>query len=218
MIKQCLVCNKDFTTYANLIKIGKGKFCSRECSNFTENTKVTKKCGICSTEFQTTLDRIKDGRGKFCSRKCYTQDWNKRIPGWNKGQSATWAIGNQHRKGIPNLNPNVKSGKDNPNWKGGNTVGVDNRQKYFLKKRHERRAKMVSVGGKYSNSEWETLKRKYNYMCLSCKQQEPKVKLTIDHVIPIAKGGNNSIENIQPLCKSCNCKKHTQETDYRFVD
>lgn len=118
MIKQCLTCNKDFTTYANLIKIGKGKYCSRECSNFTENKKVTKKCNICSTEFQTTLDRIKDGRGKFCSRKCYETDWNKRIPGWNKGQSATWAIGNQHRKGVPNLKPNKIYGEENHKWKG----------------------------------------------------------------------------------------------------
>ena len=31
MIKQCLVCNKDFLTYPCHIKVGKGKYCSKEC-------------------------------------------------------------------------------------------------------------------------------------------------------------------------------------------
>lgn len=215
MIKQCLVCSKDFKTYSNLIKIGKGKYCSRKCSQFTENKKVTVECAICLKSLTTSQERIKEGRGKFCSRTCYIQDWNKRIPGWNKGQSATWALGNQYRKGISNTNPNVSYGSKNPNWKGGATVGKENRQAYFLAKRHERRARLVKVGGSYSEIEWENLKKKYGYTCLCCKKSEPEIKLTLDHVIPIVKGGVNSIENIQPLCKSCNSKKHIDETDYR---
>lgn len=118
MIKQCLNCQKDFKTYESLIKIGKGKYCSKKCSQYTENKKISVKCVICSKELTTSLDRIKDGRGKFCSRACYIQDWNKRIPGWNKGQSATWAIGNQHRKGIPNTNWVKSIGDSNGKWKG----------------------------------------------------------------------------------------------------
>ena len=35
MVKFCLVCKKQFITYSCLIKQGKGKYCSRECSSKT---------------------------------------------------------------------------------------------------------------------------------------------------------------------------------------
>jgi len=133
MIKQCQQCSKDFKTYPALIKLGKGKYCSRECSNITDNLKVVAKCPICSKEFTTNQDRIKDGRGKFCSRPCYIEDWNKRIPGWNKGQSATWSIGNQHRKGIPNLSPNKMFAEENPQWKG-DSVGYHGLHNWIRRK------------------------------------------------------------------------------------
>ena len=38
---------------------------------------------------------------------------------------------------------------------------------------------------------------------------EVKKNLEIDHVIPKAKGGRDSIENLQLLCQKCNREKGT---------
>lgn len=75
-----------------------------------------------------------------------------------------------------------------------------------------RRTRKIENGGSYTAEEWEALCAHYDYLCLCCKEQKP---LTVDHVIPISKGGENTIDNIQPLCKECNSRKGQNVIDYR---
>lgn len=53
--------------------------------------------------------------------------------------------------------------------------------------------------------------------CLACGSTGP---LTVDHVIPLSKGGANTLKNLQPLCEACNQAKGTRKVDYRggFLD
>jgi len=78
-----------------------------------------------------------------------------------------------------------------------------------------RRARESGADGKITAKEWRELKKKYNYACLCCSRREPEIKLTLDHVVPLVKGGKNIISNGQPLCQSCNSKKGTRIIDYR---
>lgn len=48
--------------------------------------------------------------------------------------------------------------------------------------------------------------------CLACGSTD---NLTVDHVIPLSKGGINAPSNLQCLCWTCNNKKGQKSTDYR---
>jgi len=76
--------------------------------------------------------------------------------------------------------------------------------------RHKRKALIKENGGNFTIGEWELLKKQYGNICPMCGKKEPEIKLTVDHVIPINKGGINFIENIQPLCGNCNSIKGTK--------
>ena len=71
-----------------------------------------------------------------------------------------------------------------------------------------------SADGSHTFGEWENLKAQYNWTCPNCKRKESESKLTLDHIIPLSKGGSNNIENIQPLCINCNCRKQAKTILY----
>lgn len=89
---------------------------------------------------------------------------------------------------------------------------LDNRRIWSRLTRHRRRAHVLGSGGSFTRQEWQQVCEQYDHRCACCGK---KSKLTADHVIPLSRGGLNTIENIQPLCKSCNCRKHVKKTDYR---
>lgn len=85
----------------------------------------------------------------------------------------------------------------------------------FAVRNANRHARKVKAGGSFTLQEWEALKAYYGYTCLRCGRQEPEIELTVDHVVPLSQGGRNSIENLQPLCRTCNLSKHAKTIDYR---
>lgn len=97
-------------------------------------------------------------------------------------------------------------------WKAQNK---DKAREHARISKRKRELKLKVINGKHKPSEWEALKRKYDNKCLCCGASEPEIKLTRDHIIPLSKGGDNSIDNIQPLCMKCNSKKKTAQIDFR---
>jgi len=50
----------------------------------------------------------------------------------------------------------------------------------------------------------EVIYARDGYRCLRCHRED---RLTIDHIIPLSKGGSNSMDNYQTLCSPCNLWK-----------
>lgn len=71
-----------------------------------------------------------------------------------------------------------------------------------------RRAREHEAEGTHTAVEWRELCEAYDNRCAHCGNAE--ASLTRDHVIPLSRGGSDYIENIQPLCRSCNSRKGTK--------
>lgn len=104
----------------------------------------------------------------------------------------------------------AKSGNKNPMW-GKRPAswkhGLSGTKEYQSFMGIRRKVAKKNNGGVHTLQEWKELKKQYGYMCLCCKEFEPKIKLTEDHIIPLTWGGTDDIDNIQPLCFSCNSRK-----------
>ena len=63
----------------------------------------------------------------------------------------------------------------------------------------------------FSEFEKQSIASSYDYKCNICRSDLVEREFDIDHKIPIAQGGKNSIENLQPLCKKCHKFKTANE-------
>ncbi len=66
--------------------------------------------------------------------------------------------------------------------------------------------------GTHTAEEWLAVKASVNGICPRCLN--PCDKLVKDHIKPLCHGGLDLIENIQPLCHSCNCAKGVEAINW----
>lgn len=81
----------------------------------------------------------------------------------------------------------------------------------FLSKSHVRHRHCTDTGTVTQHG-WDALCEWTGHKCLACGEKKP---LTMDHIIPISRGGIHDIANIQPLCRECNSAKGATTIDYR---
>lgn len=73
-----------------------------------------------------------------------------------------------------------------------------------------RKARMNQNGGVFTDLDIDALILKQNKRCAACGKRR---KLTVDHVVPVTKGGSNDPSNLQLLCKPCNSSKGVRDHD-----
>ena len=72
-------------------------------------------------------------------------------------------------------------------------------RKNATKHRHNKRA-----GGEFDIDVWNEKLVRLNHRCVYCGTKE---NIGIDHIVPVSRGGSNHVDNLQPLCRSCNSRK-----------
>ena len=139
--------------------------------------------------------KLQAGRKKFI----YTPEVREKMsklklgkPTWNKGKQDIYSQETKEKMGA---SMRGKRGAETHNWKGGlNPMWI-------------RKQRLKTNGGQHTKEEWECLKEEHNWICVNCFKSG---EITKDHIIPVSKGGTDDIKNIQPLCRSCNSRKHNQ--------
>lgn len=183
---------------------------------------INKTCLTCKKEFQVSKYREKSC--KYCSVSCKniarignvlpnSGQFKKGIIPWSKGKKGAQIGWLKGKKGYTN-NGSFKEG--HIGYKARLIHGKSKTPEYRSMYQNIRRSRKKS-NGFYTLKEWELLKKQYGYICPSCKRKEPEIVLGGDHIIPLSKGGSNFIENIQPLCKSCNSKKNIKVIKFEVI-
>jgi 5-methylcytosine-specific restriction endonuclease McrA len=75
-----------------------------------------------------------------------------------------------------------------------------------------RRARTVGSGGRITSRQIDALYAKQQGKCAGCRKAV-RANFQLDHVMPLALGGEHSIENAQILCPKCNRSKHAKHPD-----
>lgn len=143
------------------------------------------KCDNCKKQSITRLSHYKRKKRHFCSIKCYSEFRKNKL---------TFEEQNAY-KGVR------KKGQSKHVYHQNYCRRHPKRIAHLKARRYAREKQVV---GKHSLEEWNDLLIEFNNRCAFCRK---KTKLTKDHIVPLSEGGTDYIDNIQPLCKSCNSKK-----------
>lgn len=152
----------------------------------------------CGTKFEYLIKTTQPR--KYCSRKCLYK-YRTSLKGVPR------SIETRIKIGIANKEFYSKNPHRLHTWRGG--VSKNPGYKTAMKKKS-----WLGTEGSHTKEEWEDLKKEYNFTCPSCHKVEPEIKLTQDHIISLSRGGTDYIDNIQPLCHSCNSSKNYRTIRY----
>jgi hypothetical protein len=104
-----------------------------------------------------------------------------------------WYLDNKDRCKTPEVR------KRNKAWR-------DAHKEYYRTRDSGRREIYKGTKDRLTPSEWRAIKAAYAQKCAYCGIKCKK--LTMDHVVPLSRGGFHRKDNIVPACIDCNLSKH----------
>jgi len=72
---------------------------------------------------------------------------------------------------------------------------------------NRRRARMAAALATLTAAQWAAILELYGNACAYCGRPG---KMTMDHVVPISRGGGTTADNVVPACQSCNSSKNAR--------
>ena len=87
----------------------------------------------------------------------------------------------------------------------------DDRHERGRRLRRERLAAARAIAT-HSPEQWQQILAEVDGECVCCGTRDRRLEK--DHIIPIYQGGSDGIDNLQPLCASCNSSKGPDNTNW----
>lgn len=192
----CEVCSRTRELLPSNARQLTGRFCSAKCAGFAGRTALDTQCGHCQKPIK--IRPVAAGRKHFCSVSCAAI--GKRVDGakWRDPKQIAAYMVEYHKRNRERLN--ALACLRNPRY----------RQKKNENQRLRRATGYRPRG--IQRKAWASILTLCGSRCLKCGSTD---RLEADHVLPVTLGGLNSVENYQPLCRSCNASKSDTHVDYR---
>lgn len=178
----------------------------------------TKICHYCENERRisdfNTNKRTRDGYDKKCLY-CYAEKNGMSYDDYVWHLLCTGRIiSDRNRDGAAAAMRAINSRNNNPDrfkqqqkaYRDRNPVIVRENARKSTARRKQR--EIAFIVNDLTDHDWKSIKNQFNQSCAYCGC--PDCKLTMDHVIPVSRGGQNTKDNIVPACRSCNSKKGTK--------
>jgi len=175
-------------------------------------------CLLCGANFTAVREH-----GKYCTQKCQYKSWTRNNKGKVNEYARKYRTSENGKKVLAEHYASQKF-RDRITAYQSKDAYKEQKRRYVasewgrLKARQytrNRKARIRANGGEFSIDEFISIVKAVDYKCLCCNQEFGLTDFSVDHIVPLSKGGLNAIANIQPLCLPCNIKKGTKVIDYR---
>jgi len=195
------------------------KYCSRLC--YRRRARVCAGCGSTFNEKRA---------GKFCSYRCKGQAYRNANPGTSavyvarsRAKNIERARANGRRSDLKRRGRKMAAAKQ---WRQANRTrhianvvawqkrNPDRVRVYDLNNAHKRRARKLGTRVDSERTSYRAFIRQVKTAatmpCYWCKKQTPKARRQIDHIVPLARDGPDTVLNLCMSCITCNSSRRAK--------